>query len=146
MKELDGGITPLPTRPRPVGPRATAAWLSSRGLYASPSSAWDVTVGLDDDARKPSAHLHIALDAIEWGFRFEREGRTSWIRVMNAPCVHECDDFDLLRKTPHLRNLPSLVRYLEDRFGIWFRRAHANVRTSLPNAEDKVRLWVVASL
>ena len=146
MKELDGGLTPFPARPRPVGPRATAAWLSARGLYAAPTTTWDVTIGLDNDAKNPTAHLHIALDAIEWGFRFEREGKTSWIRVLNVPCVHESDEFELLPKTPHLRNLPSLVRSIEDRFGIWFRRAHANVRTSLPNAEDKIRLWVVASL
>ena len=67
MKELDGGLTPFPARPRPVGPRATAAWLSARGLYAAPTVHLGRDVGLDNDAKNPTAHLHIALDAIEWG-------------------------------------------------------------------------------
>jgi hypothetical protein len=145
MRELEGDeVVPLPAKP--IGPRATAAWLSARGLYVPPTLAWEVSILINTSPLKPAAQLHVALDGLEWGFMFAFEKRMSWIRVGNTPTVHEWDDFDLLAITPPLRNLGTLVQTIEDRFELRFRRADAKIETNIPNADDKIRVWTVASL
>jgi len=138
-------VTPI-RQNKPIGPRATAAWLSARGLYVPPTLNWEVTIAMDTGGATPTAQLNIAIDWLEWGFMFAYDNKLSWIRVMNTPAVHDRDDFELLDKTPALRNLSTLVQALEDRFEIRLRRAHAAIRTNIPNAEDKIRVWSVASL
>ena len=142
--EVDDVVTPI--RPKLIGPRATAAWLSARGLYVPPVQAWEVTILMDADPGDPPAQLNIALDSLEWGFMFAFDKRMSWIRVATAPAVHEWDDFGLVDVTPPLRNLATLVQMIEDRFEIRFRRAEAKIRTNIENSEDKIRVWTVASL
>lgn len=146
MRELEMNEIVVGVRPKLVGARATAAWLSARGLYVPPTLAWEVTIGLDTDPLKPPAQLNIALDSLEWGFMFAFDKRMSWIRVGNAPAVHEWDDFALLGATPNLRNLTALVQTIEDRFELRFRRACATIRTNIANADDKIRMWTAASL
>ena len=135
-----------PVRHRPVGPRATAAWLLARGIYVPPTLTWEVTIAMDSGTARPAAQINIALDSLEWGFLFTCETGTSWIRVLEAPTVHDKDDFALVDKTPALRNLGTLVRQIEHRFELEFRRTHAAIHTNLANADDKIRAWVVASL
>ena len=133
-------------RLRITGPKATAAWLAERGLYAPPSGKWRVSIALADDLIAPTAHLHLYIESHEWGFRFSRDNMFTWIRVQELPRVQERDDFELLAHTPALRNVSSVVQHLEDRLKLRFRRAHASIRTNLLDADDKIRLWVVASL
>src|SRR5258706_11804713 len=121
---------------RITGPKATAAWLVERGLYA-PAGKWRVTIALDDNALAPTGHLHLHIESHEWGFRFSRDNQFSWIRVKDLPGVQERDDFELLTLTPALRNISTLVSVIEDRTKLQFRRAHASIRTSLTNAKDK---------
>jgi hypothetical protein len=101
---------------------------------------------MDSGTARPAAQINIALDSLEWGFLFTCETGTSWIRVLEAPTVHDKDDFALVDKTPALRNLGTLVRQIEHRFELEFRRTHAAIHTNLANADDKIRAWVVASL
>jgi hypothetical protein len=131
-------VTPVPSKP--IGPRATAAWLSARGLYVPPTFNWEVTIAIDSGTT-PAAQLVIAIDWLEWSFMFTHQNRMSWIRVMTAPEVHERDDFELLETTPALRNFSTLVRGLEDRFEIDLRRAAPAILTNIPNAENKIRMW-----
>jgi hypothetical protein len=127
-----------------VGPSATASWLTARGIRAP--ERWTITIGLYDDARAPTCDLQIVIDAREWGFCLSRANKLSFIRVLDAPRIQTRDDFDLLRRTPSLRDLAKLVQWIEDSFDVRFRRAHATIKTTLANAEDRIRLWVVASL
>jgi hypothetical protein len=70
----------------------------------------------------------------------------SWIRVTTAAFVHERDDFGLLTQTPSLASIGELIQRLEERYQIQFDRMSAQLKTNLLGAEQKIRLWVVASL
>jgi hypothetical protein len=139
----------LPAEKR-VGPRASAAWLSARGLYAPVGVAWQVTISLGIDeqpspARRTETQLDLAIDANEWGLVFRHGSGTSWIRVLDAPTI-ERDDFGLIAELPPLRNLGVLVESLEQRFKIRMRRQQATIRTNIPSSDQRILLWVVASL
>ena len=136
----------MPMTHKLIGPRATAAWLTERGLATAPGDRWSATIAFDDDLRIPTCQFHLAIEALEWSFQVSRGAKMSWIRVLEEPRVHERDDFELLARTPALRNLATLVQGIEDSFRVRFRRAHARIWTNLPEGEDKIRLWVVASL
>jgi hypothetical protein len=73
---------------------------------------------------------------------FRRGQQTSWIRVTDLPFINERDDHALLRLVPPLRELGSLIELLEDRHGLGFRRDEALIRTTLPNAESSIRIWI----
>jgi hypothetical protein len=135
---------------RSAGTLATAAWLAARGLLVAPRTPWDVSIVLDivteDDTARgtdlPETRFHIAISSTEWGFYFAHNHRASWIRVTDAPFIHQRDDFALLFKVPPLRDLGRLVRALEETYGVRFRRRHAAVRTNISNAEPVIREWV----
>jgi hypothetical protein len=128
----------------PLGGKAASAWLSARGLEASPSR-WNVLIALDTgDANE--TRFHLAIDGNEWGYCFVRGSGMSWIRVTTAPIVHERDDFGLLSQTPTLASIGQLIQQLEDRHQIQFDRRNAQLKTNLPGADHKIRLWIVASL
>jgi hypothetical protein len=139
---------------RHAGALATAVWASARGLLVPPRTEWELSIALDVVdahvspwfAETTDTRFHIAIASIEWGFYFCHHSRVSWIRVTDVPFVHERDDFSLLPRTPPLRELGTLVRALEERHRIRFRREHAAIRASLPNAEHAVREWVVGAL
>ena len=77
----------------------------------------------------------------EWGYTFTHDGRVSSIRIVDVPVVHDRDDHQLLALTPPLKDIGTLVRKLEHRYGIVFRRNAAAVRTSLAGAEPVVMAW-----
>jgi hypothetical protein len=144
MDDLEGRVVPM--RHKLIGPSDSARWLSARGLRAAPGERWATTIVLDDDALAPTWQLQIAIEALEWSFCLTHENKMSWIRVLDVPRIQERDDFDLLSQSPALRNLAALVQWIEDRLQTRFRRAHARIRTTLPDAHAKIRLWVAASL
>ena len=145
-------MTATYAKERPAGALATASWLSARGLLVSPHLPWDVSIALDVTcARAPARYsdasetrLHIAIASTEWGIYFCHHSRASWIRVTDLPFVHERDDFGLLAGVPPLRDVGSLVRSLEEKHEVSFRREHAAIRSTLPNAEPAVREWVLS--
>jgi len=124
--------------------RATAAWLASRGLRAD--GPWEVTIELDDHAVTPTARFAIAIDDEGWSFAFEHAGKASRIRITDDPVIQECDDFELMRSLPNLEQIGVLLTGLEHRYGVYFRRLHAQITTSIARAEPTIRLWVVACL
>lgn len=126
------------------GPQETAQWLTARGLFAT-LAPWRVSITLETK-EADGTQLMLVIDRGEWGLRFTHGSGVSWIRVTTAPTIQERDDFNLLPQTPHLRNIGKLVQSLEDRFQIEFRRQHAAIHTNLKNAEQKLLLWVIASL
>jgi hypothetical protein len=90
-----------------------------------------------------ATRLQIFIYAEEWGFRFTHRGQWSWIRVTDIPFAHGRDDHQLLALTPPLKYLADLVRELENRHSSSFRRDLALVRSTLPDAEDAIRRWVL---
>jgi hypothetical protein len=139
---------------RHAGALAAGAWLSRRGLMVRPHAPWEVTIALDVvDEKAPASfpddvatRFHVAIGSTEWGFYFCHQGCSSWIRVTELPFVHERDDFALLAKVPPLRVLGGLVRALEERHRIRFRREHAAIRSTIENAEPAIWEGVLADL
>jgi hypothetical protein len=143
-------------RPRKQETSTTAAmlaarsWLFSRGLSPGSLVQWRAEIVLDVvDAparavfdERVDTCFRIEIYSHEWAFRFCHGGHSSWIRVTDVPFVHGRDDFKLLGVTPALRDLGSVVRTLEQKHGIRFRRRHAHIHTDLPNAEASIRRWV----
>lgn len=139
---------------RPAAALATTAWLNARGLRPPPALRWEVMIALDvvDRPALPTfdgttdTRFHISISAGEWGFFFCHAGRVSWIRVTDLPSIYERDEHELLRDVPPLRDVGTLVHRLEERHKIAFHRKHCSIRTTLPGAEDTIRLWVAASI
>ncbi|MBV8762682.1 MAG: hypothetical protein JO257_35680 [Deltaproteobacteria bacterium] len=133
-----------------AGSQGSATWIGDRGITAPTGTRWHVEILLDVlEARAPSEHdeatatrFHIDIYSEEWGFYFCHGGRCSWIRVTDQPFVHGKDDFNLLGLTPALTDIGQLVRHLELKHKVRFRREHANIRTNIPSAEPAIRAWV----
>jgi hypothetical protein len=139
---------------RSVLPHPSARWLSARGLYPPVSGEpWQVTILLDvvnprialfDAATR--TRLQIVIERFEWSVVFTHGTRESWIRVTDAPRVHERDDLGLLPHMTELRNLGMFVRWLERQFKLEFRRPHAAIHTNLLEAQQRILLWIVSAL
>jgi len=134
------------------GALAASSWLSARGISAGGLLRWNAEIALDViDAPAPeefddrvASRFHLEIYAEEWGFYFCHAGRASWIRVTDIPFVHGRDDFAILSATPPLEDIGSLLRELESRHSIQFRRDRALVRTNLSRAEPAIRAWVLS--
>lgn len=127
-----------------TGPLASAAWLVARGLCPS-EQKWFVEINLDvgiAEEPAPVTRLLLEVYAEEWGYRFERDGRVSWIRVTDLPFVHGRDDHRLLPRTPPLSRIGTLVREIEDVHGIAFRRDAASIRSNVPDGDEAIRTWL----
>lgn len=133
-----------------VGATAAATWLRARGLPTPAGSRWHVEVALDvvdgpapaDYDEATATRFHIDIYSEEWGHYFCHHGRSSWIRVTDIAFVHGRDDYQLLTLTPPLPDIGRLVRQLEQKYGVRFRRDHALIRTNLDRAEVAVRAWL----
>jgi hypothetical protein len=139
---------------RNAGALAANLWLSARNVSTPRDARWTVAVALEvvDRAARPTAggpddsRFQIAISSSEWGFLFGHRGRVSRIRVTDVPHVQERDDHKLLPRVPPLRDLGSLIRWLEREHGLAFRRAHAFVGTDLADAEPRIRTWIATAL
>ncbi|HET7504260.1 MAG TPA: hypothetical protein VFK02_24735 [Kofleriaceae bacterium] len=134
-------------------PYASARWVAARGLHPPSGEPWKVTILLDvvnprlalaDTAVR--TRLQIVIESFEWSVFFTHGSGVSWIRVTEAPRVHERDDFKLLPHVTELRNLGTFVRWIEQRFKLEFRRPHATIHTNLIDAQQNILLWIVSSL
>lgn len=133
-----------------AGKLAAQAWLREQKLSAPALLPWHAEISLDvrdvpatlhfDERRDTRFRLEIYSE--EWGFFFCHGGQASWVRITDIPFVHGRDEFGLLQLVPPLRDIGSLLRMIEQRHQIAFRREHALVRTNLPSAEPAIRLWV----
>jgi hypothetical protein len=137
-----------------AGAVAAVSWLVTLGLLVSARTRWAVSIVLDvaDEGAPESladavdTKLHIAIASGEWGFYFCHHDRASWIRITDVPSIHQRDDFALLFKVPPLRELGKLVRWLEETYGIRFRRDRAVIRSTIEGSEPAIREWVRTAL
>lgn len=133
-----------------AGMLAAREWLARRQLFAPAVREWHATILLAPDEAPPSWEFDESADTrfrievywAEWGFRFCCDGHDSWIRVTDVPFVHGRDDFQLLPRTPALKDIASLLRRVEHQHALAFCRHLALVDTNLPTAEPSIREWV----
>jgi hypothetical protein len=150
---LNADLEEVHTSPRSWASDPSAMWLAARRLNSPARKHWMVAIVLDAAAPRGTSvgaedntRLYIEIDSTEWGILFCRGNDSSWIRVSNVPRVHECDDFGLLPYVTDLRDLGAIIRLLERRFHIQFRRQHATIHTDLVDAQQKILLWVLSAL
>jgi hypothetical protein len=113
---------------------------------------WHIEIALDvsdapalmDYDEKSATRFHLDIYSEEWGHYFCHGGRSSWIRVTDLAFVHGRDEHHLLGVTPSLRDVGQLLRHLEQKHAIRFRRDLALIRTNLAGAEPKIRQWLAA--
>lgn len=135
-----------------TGAGAAAQWVRDRGLPVTPGQRWHIEIALAvgevpppvDFDEKSATRFHLDIYSEEWGHYFCHGGRSSWIRVTDLAFVHGRDEHHLLGLTPSLRDVGQLLRHIEQKFAIRFRRDLALVRTNLAGAEAKIRQWLVA--
>lgn len=135
-----------------AGALAARSWLAARGINPPGIARWnaDVSLGIHDEAPSPGfdpetdTRFRVEIYSEEWGYLFCHAGRASWIRVTDIAFVHGRDDFALLAQTPALDALRTLVRMIERRHTLTFRREHAYVRTNLAHAEPALRRWALS--
>jgi len=131
---------------------AAGGWVNDLGLTVPTGTRWHIEIQLDViESRAPSqfdeataTRFHLDIYSEEWGFYFCHAGQCSWIRVTDQAFMHGRDDYNLLGMTPALKDIGGLVRHLEQKFGLRFRRDLALVRTNLSKAEPVLRTWIAA--
>ncbi len=141
------GSLPLQTT---LGALAAASWLRERRLR--PQKPWFVELALDTSDRPVSityshdtdTRFHLNVYPDEWGVFFCHGSRASWIRVTDQAFVHGRDDHSLLGELPELHQIGYLLRALEERYGLVFRREQALVRTNLASGQKTIRDWLAA--
>ena len=119
-----------------TGPLAAASWLANLGLVPQ-ERRWFVEVVLGDTDKR----FQLDVYAEEWGYRFEHDGRRSWIRVTDIPFVHGADEHELIRATPPLPHIGRIVRELEARYGITLPREPLAIRSNIDGADAVIRAW-----
>jgi len=127
-----------------TGPLASAAWLNARGLLPR-EAKWFVEIELPAKGKSEHeilAKLLLEVYAEEWGFRFERDRRVSWIRVTDVPFVHGRDDHGLLVKIPRLERIGHLVRAIEGEHKIEFERKRPTIRSNVPDNTGVIPSWI----
>jgi len=139
---------PYRNAPGTDGARASAVWLETLGLVVD--KPWYVEVALDVLDRPATAtysgdsdtRFHLNIYPEEWGIFFCHGSRASWIRVTDQPFVHGRDDYQLLIELPELPTIGTLVRTLEGRYAIQFKRDHGLIRTNISSGKQVVRKWL----
>ena len=121
-----------------AGALASSRWVQS--LAVTPPAVWRAELEL----RTESSRFTIEVDHREWGYIFCHAGRSSWIRVTDVPFVHDKDDFALLERTPPLRDIGALVRYIEREYKLVFKRCHASVETDVPSLVPESLRWLAS--
>src|SRR5438045_2501545 len=120
-----------------AGMLAARAWLSARGVLSAGLSRWHADILLDvvdHPAREPfddriDTRFRIEIYAEEWGFFFCHAGLASWIRVTDIRFGHGRDDYGLLAGTPALKAIDRLLRSVDPRHALRFRRSIPRVLT-----------------
>jgi hypothetical protein len=131
---------------------AVAAWLSERGIMPPAGQPWRVEICFDAIAHSAARVFAETIDTrfrlvilpSEWAYYFSHGGRVSEVRVTDAARSAGRDDHNLATSTPPLKNIGTLVRQLEHRFGASLSRSNAKIETSLPGTEPIIRAWVMS--
>jgi hypothetical protein len=125
-------------------------WLAARGLELARSSFLEIALDVVDRPASTTyttdtdTRFHLNIYPEEWGIFFCHGGRASWIRMTDELFVHGRDEHKLRDELPTLAHIGDLVRTLESRFGIAFRRDFALVHSNLTGARTAVREWLAA--
>lgn len=120
-----------------TGPLASASWLVARDLVPQ-AAKWFVGITFSSPT---GATFELEISSEEWGFRFEYQGRVSWIRVTGIPFVHGLDQHELLAQTTKLDHVASILRSIEKRYRLQF-EGFPIVHTDLVDADRAITTWL----
>jgi hypothetical protein len=128
----------------------TARWLAARGL-APGAEPWSVVIELDAVGARSAtlaarSKLQVSIESRGWGVTVEHGGQGSSIWVTNVPRVCDRDDFGLVHHVTDPCGLRAVVPWIECRLGVRFRRSHARIKSTLPDADQKVLMWILVML
>lgn len=132
----------------PHGVLAVGAWLAERGIHPPSDKSWRVQVDIDNEvhnrvfAETIDTRFQITIHPDHWGYCFSHAGRVSRVRVTDMPHVDGRDEHQLVGATPPLKRVGSLVRHVEQRYGVFLLRHQASIETTLPGSEPIIRAWV----
>ncbi|MBX3154930.1 MAG: hypothetical protein KF773_02935 [Deltaproteobacteria bacterium] len=132
------------------GAAEAAAFAQARGLSTGGKARWWLDVALDVvDGPAPDAHaadatrFHLDIYRDEWSVQFLHKGKRSHIRkTSDVTFASGFDDYKLAGELPALDDIGALLRTLEDRHKIAFKREHAATRSNLAGAPAALRAWV----
>lgn len=108
---------------------------------------WRVEIAFDLANRPASfgfapTKFQISIDPDAWGFEFVHDGLSSTIQVKAIATARDRDEYRLVALTPSLTRIGTLLRTLEARYGVFFPRHHAALRSSIPRSEPLIRAWI----
>jgi hypothetical protein len=132
------------------GTLGVGAWLAERGIHAPDSMPWRVQIDIDAEqharvfAETIDTRFQIMIHPDHWGYCFSHAGRVSRIRVADTQYVDGRDDHHLVGATPPLVRIGTLVRQVEQRYGVFLWRHHAHIETTLPGSEPIIRAWAAS--
>jgi hypothetical protein len=147
-RAVTGSSKQFPGRALTIGARAACEWMIARGLETETS--WFVEIAIDVLDRPASStyttdadtRFHINVYPEEWGVFFCHGSRASWIRVTDLAFVHGRDDHRLLDEVRVLPEVGGLLRDLEHRYRLAFRRDQAMIHANVAGAETAIRSWL----
>jgi hypothetical protein len=124
-----------------------AQWLRTLGVKAS-KPAWYVRVyvdvkdapAMDIYSSDTDTRFHLEVYAAQWRLYFMKPGTEGevYADADNGVYVNRLNVAD-----PSLSRALDILRELEKRHGVAFRREHARVETNIAGAKEAVRNWLV---
>jgi hypothetical protein len=139
--------------PRGLSPHggilAVGAWLAERGLHPPVDRAWRVRIDVDDSvharvfAETIDTRFQITIHPEHWAYSFCHVGRVTRVCITDMPHVDGRDEHQLVGATPPLKRIGTLMRHVEQRYGIFLLRHQAAIETSLPGSEPIIRAWLM---
>ncbi len=135
-----------------LGLPACVAWASARGLNVASKPKWFAEVYLDvkDEPAgqgywgNKDSRFHVKVQSPEWNVLFCHAGKTSSIRVREEAFDHGGDPWNLKKGLPELEAIGTLLRSLEKKHDLQFKREHAYVRTNITGAKPILRKWALS--
>jgi hypothetical protein len=124
-----------------VGILASAGWLAARGLFIPPDRPWRVTILLSCNEHFDT-QLTVNIENAEWMIGFAHAGKRSNVIIKEPAPVAEPDDFQLAGTLPPLKELGTLLRDLEVRYQLTWKRTSPVIETTIAGADPVIRAWI----
>ncbi len=135
-----------------LGMPACVAWAAARGLNVAAKPQWFAEVYLDvvdEPARQGywsdrDTRFHIKVQSPEWSVLFCHANKESYVRVREEAFDHGGDPWKLKAVLPELEAVGTLLRSLEKKTKVQFKREHAYVRTNITGGKPILRAWALS--
>jgi hypothetical protein len=112
-------------------------------LFIPPDRPWRVTIVMSCNEHFDT-QLAVQIENAEWAVSFAHGGKRSSVIIKEPAAVAAPDDFQLAGQLPPLKELGTLLRDLEARFGLSWKRASSVIETTIAGSEPVIRAWVAS--